>query len=44
MAALVADDRVRMRGARGLAGESVAKGLRLWSVPQQHGNEEPTYL
>jgi hypothetical protein len=48
MAAPVADDRARMRGARGLsetgAGQTVAKGLRSWSVPQQHGNEEPTYL
>ena len=38
------DDRARMRGARGLAGRMAAKGSRSWSVPQQHGNEEPTYL
>jgi hypothetical protein len=40
--------RARMRGARGLweavAGRMVARGSRSWSIPQQHGNEEPTYL
>lgn len=44
----VTDHRARKRGARGLCeagvGNRAAKGLCSWSVPQQHGNEEPTYL